>query len=183
MIHLMDNITPEQQLKEDRRKRKNAQRVELHRERMKDPEYRAKVQAGWRRWYAEKGKEKVLASVKKWRDENPMRHVFVCKKNNAIKGARHEWALEFEDIVWPTHCPALGIELDYAHGHKDGRPQDNSPSLDRIDNTRGYVKGNVVVVSGLANRIKTSATVEQIARVAAFYASLAAPLLVPQTSG
>ena len=43
---------------------------------------------------------------------------------------------------------------------------DNSPTLDRIIPERGYVKGNVVVISALANRIKTNANVRQIELVA-----------------
>lgn len=41
--------------------------------------------------------------------------------------------------------------------------------MDKIDPSRGYVKGNVIVVSGLANRIKTNATLEQIKKVYDFY--------------
>jgi hypothetical protein len=46
--------------------------------------------------------------------------------------------------------------------------------MDRIDNSRGYVKGNVIIVSQLANRIKTSATPDQIITVGQFYKNLVA---------
>jgi hypothetical protein len=39
---------------------------------------------------------------------------------------------------------------------------DFSPSLDRIDNTKGYVKGNVRIISFKANAIKNSATIEEL---------------------
>lgn len=67
------------------------------------------------------------------------------------------------DIDIPKTCPALGVPLVY-----DGNP-DHLPSLDRIDNKKGYVKGNVVVVSMLANRIKSNATIEELRKVALFY--------------
>ena len=68
----------------------------------------------------------------------------------------------------PTHCPALGVELKRG-GLKE---KDNSPSLDRIIPEKGYVPGNVIWVSQLANQIKTNATPEQIIRVGTFYQQL-----------
>lgn len=40
--------------------------------------------------------------------------------------------------------------------------KDNSPSLDRIDPTKGYVPGNVQVVSFLANRAKSNLSDAQL---------------------
>ena len=80
---------------------------------------------------------------------------------NRAKREGKIFELKHEDIPWVTHCPFLGIELDYQiKGHAAGK--DNSPSLDRIDNTKGYVKGNVQVLSRLANTMKSSATPEQL---------------------
>jgi hypothetical protein len=75
--------------------------------------------------------------------------------------------LQPEDIVIPTHCPVLGIELRFDSGNKD-----LSPSIDRIENTRGYVRGNIVVTSWRANRIKSDASIDELAAVAAFYSTL-----------
>ena len=47
-----------------------------------------------------------------------------------------------------------------------------SPSFDRIYPKKGYVKGNIVIVSNKANRIKTDATVDEIRKVADFYEKL-----------
>jgi hypothetical protein len=44
--------------------------------------------------------------------------------------------------------------------------------MDRIDNTKGYEKGNVIIVSRLANVIKNQATPSQIKKVADFYMKL-----------
>jgi hypothetical protein len=50
----------------------------------------------------------------------------------------------------------------------------DSATVDRIDSRLGYVPGNVIVVSCKANRIKNDATVEEMYRVAFFYAALTA---------
>lgn len=49
-----------------------------------------------------------------------------------------------------------------------------SPSLDRVDNSLGYIKGNVIIVSMKANAIKNSATVLELEQVARYYKSLGA---------
>ncbi len=74
----------------------------------------------------------------------------------------------FQDVVWPRVCPVLGLKLDYSF-KGDGRARRNSPSIDRIRPELGYVPGNVIVVSQLANQIKSCATVDQLKRVASFF--------------
>lgn len=57
----------------------------------------------------------------------------------------------------PERCPALGLVLT-----PGGRRRDTSPSLDRIDPTRGYVKGNVRVISDRANRLKGNRSIQEV---------------------
>ncbi len=70
--------------------------------------------------------------------------------------------LEIEDIIIPTHCPVLGIEL----GRNNVKYRDNSPSLDKLIPDLGYVKGNVAVISWRANRFKSDGTLDEIRRIA-----------------
>jgi len=91
-----------------------------------------------------------------------------------LSNARHrarEAGLPFTitkaDIVIPDRCPVLDVPL--SHGAGVGGQHDHSPTLDRIVPDLGYVPGNVVVVSHLANNIKSTATPTQIRRVADFY--------------
>jgi hypothetical protein len=72
-----------------------------------------------------------------------------------------------EDIYVPNYCPVLGIPL--ANNWGGGRQADSSPTIDRIDNTRGYVLGNIIVISWKANRIKSNATPDELRAVAKFY--------------
>ena len=69
--------------------------------------------------------------------------------------------LEKEDIIIPTHCPVLGIELKLSELSKNGGAP-YSYSLDRINPELGYIKGNVMVMSHLANSMKNNATKEQL---------------------
>jgi hypothetical protein len=68
-----------------------------------------------------------------------------------------------DDIDWPTHCPILGVELDYSRTAPGERQQRNCfPTLDRRDNALGYVAGNVFAISHRANRIKSDATADEL---------------------
>lgn len=67
----------------------------------------------------------------------------------------HEFNIEVSDIVIPRFCPILGLPLIENKGRSGGDKQ--SPALDRIDNSKGYIKGNVLVISHLVNCMKSSA--------------------------
>lgn len=84
--------------------------------------------------------------------------VLLSSARSMAKRKGYEFNLDLSDIVIPTHCPVLGIPLDPA------APQhsDSLPSLDRFDSTKGYVKGNVWVISWRANRIKQDASFTEI---------------------
>jgi hypothetical protein len=84
-----------------------------------------------------------------------------AKKNNL------EIDIEPYDIPdIPQLCPVLGIEIK--RNIQDGKnhgPSDNSPSLDRIDTSKGYIKGNIRIISNRANRIKSDASFEEIEKI------------------
>ncbi len=96
-----------------------------------------------------------------------------------ISGARYRslkrgWSpctLKAEDIyaVWPKNniCPVLGIKM--VHGHEN---KFNSPTLERIDNNKRYLKENILVVSHRANCIKNDGTWQEIIQVGKFYKNL-----------
>lgn len=73
-----------------------------------------------------------------------------------------------DDIDIPRYCPVLGLTLRSG----EGTATDSSPSLDRIDPELGYVRGNVLVMSLKANRIKSDSTLKELVRVTAFMQQL-----------
>lgn len=83
-----------------------------------------------------------------------------------------------DDIVIPDKCPVLGIKLEAQYGR--GGLASNSPSLDRIYPWLGYVKGNVIVISHRANRLKNDATPYELHRIASFYRKLTANRRSPE---
>lgn len=90
---------------------------------------------------------------------HPKKKMWQRAKNRA-KQKNLEFSISLDDFNIPSHCPILGIELQEHTGSSGGRP--NSPALDRIDNSKGYIKGNVTVISHLANQMKTSATEKEM---------------------
>lgn len=84
------------------------------------------------------------------------------KRSAKIRG--HEFNLTYKDIlalIVPT-CPVLGITLDYSLGGHKEKILPSSPSVDRINNNKGYIVGNVIIVSQLANKVKHNLTLEEL---------------------
>lgn len=73
-----------------------------------------------------------------------------------------DFDLDVEDVKGNV-CPVFGVELIRV---STPGAADFSPSVDRIDNSKGYVKGNVQVLSNLANKMKANATKEQLIQFA-----------------
>lgn len=63
--------------------------------------------------------------------------------------------LELEDIKIPEVCPVFGTPFEYGHN-------DLTASIDRIDPAKGYIKGNISIMSNKANRMKSDATLEEV---------------------
>jgi hypothetical protein len=66
-----------------------------------------------------------------------------------------------EDIIVPDICPLLDIPIFIS---PTGKPCANSPTLDRVDNSKGYVKGNIRVISHKGNSLKREHTLITLKR-------------------
>lgn len=118
-------------------------------------------------------KEKTLSEFSKHRKQKDgfNYHCKECTKHikkekginlAIIKSRAKRKNIEFniiqEDLFLPEYCPILNIKINY-----DARlGSNNSPSVDRIDNSKGYIKGNVIVISRLANAMKNAATFDEL---------------------
>lgn len=66
----------------------------------------------------------------------------------------------------PDYCPVLGIKLNYDGTGKEGYShKDNSPSIDRIDSSKGYTMKNIAIISWRANRLKSDGTAVEHLRI------------------
>ena len=117
-------------------------------------------------YYKTKGKEVLRKRTAKYQQNGY--YSWMRAKQRAQRDGI-PFLITVEDCVHPTHCPVLGIQLEYGDGINGSGPTDNSPSLDKIIPSLGYVPGNVIVVSNRANRLKQDATPEELQKLADFY--------------
>lgn len=100
-------------------------------------------------------------------DTNTIEYQMFMNAKGRAKATNIPIEITYKDIVVPDTCPVLGIKIVsnynpriYMAEKKQGKSRlvgmqtDNSPSLDRIIPQKGYVKGNIWVISQRANRIK-----------------------------
>jgi hypothetical protein len=64
----------------------------------------------------------------------------------------------------PANCTCCGCTLDYSTGR--GHDKDHSPSLDRIDNGKGYTVENVAVICMRCNWVKGDASLAELEMIA-----------------
>jgi hypothetical protein len=105
---------------------------------------------------------RFISSEDQWyRSAERLKH---AAKTRGIKfgfSSAAECALYLKDIA-PKECPILGIKLKRGAG----RLQSTSPSVDKIVPSKGYVRGNMQIMSHLANRMKNDATPKQLKQFA-----------------
>lgn len=127
------------------------------------------------RKYEARFPEKVKAKKRAWFDANPeyMRAYYLKTRKAAMLNACKMRAkrdnvpcnIVLDDIVIPDVCPVLGIPIEH-NANKGFHP--NSPSVDRIIPSLGYIRGNVRVISVRANLLKRDGTPEELERVAQY---------------
>lgn len=115
----------------------------------------------YKKEHREENKNIYYERTEKYRSENRDKALLYAAKHRA-KQQGLPFDIDMTDVVIPTCCPVLGIELKF---NKD-KVEDDSPSIDKIIPSLGYVKGNVCVISNRANKIKTNADPYELRMVA-----------------
>lgn len=103
----------------------------------------------------------------------------VCKVSVLIQSARYrakkngiKFSITESDVGQPKRCPIFGMLLIYGATGLGYVERENAASLDRIYPDKGYVPGNVIVISYKANRVKAMLTPKELQKMATFYTSL-----------
>jgi hypothetical protein len=102
-----------------------------------------------------KNKQSIkLLGLSKYRDVSELKQqlCWYAKKRALKKGL--EFSIKPKDIHIPKKCPILKVPLICSTRY--------SPSIDRIYPDKGYVKGNIAVISALANSMKANATPQEL---------------------
>jgi hypothetical protein len=111
----------------------------------------------YRRRFDSKFKEDLNAKKRQEFKDNTEYYIWERTKLRAKKYG-YEFNLDISDIKIPKLCPILEVEI--IKGDKDN--YEYSPSIDRIDNSKGYIKGNIWIISKKANSMKNSATPQEL---------------------
>lgn len=149
-----DNYTDWYALSEEQRKA----RVQKNKERRENTPKEIRQQEARMRYERSMATGVRQAWVKRRRSENPE----LCMWNSARSRAKIEgleFNIEVSDIRIPKLCPVFKTPL-----LMEGKSA-NSISIDRIDSSKGYVKGNVCVISNKANRQKNDSTIEDLSAI------------------
>lgn len=78
-------------------------------------------------------------------------------------------------------CPCCGVRFDI-ETERDGKPRNDSPSVDRINPKKGYVIGNIALICWRCNNLKRDATAEELECVARWMRSVSSGYEVDDTA-
>ena len=95
-----------------------------------------------------------------WNKNNIEKTLLIGAKKRA-KNKKIDFDISIEDITVPVNCPILGIPII----RSDKKLSYNSPTIDRIDSSKGYIKGNIQVISHRANTLKSNASLEEVEKI------------------
>jgi len=111
-----------------------------------------------RYFYSDKGQTTYERARMRLLEKHPIFILFIKRKYRArCDGVL--FTITLDDITpAPQYCPILGIKLVYGN-HR--QVQDNSATIDRTDCMKGYIPGNVAIISARANRLKSNGTSEE----------------------
>ena len=165
-IKISDRKITQEELQEYRKKRR-----EYQSSMRKDPEKLKRLNQAARKSY-NKNKQTRIASQKDKHHSSPWKTMYQTAKRKAMEqGLNFDITPEYLESLYPkdNKCPVFGFNLTIS---KRGESRDQSPSLDKIIPSKGYVEGNVTIVSLKANRMKNNGSLDDLQKVIDYYTFL-----------
>jgi hypothetical protein len=105
----------------------------------------------------------IACETKRYPALDPRQKLFYAAKKRAAE-KNLVFTITVQDIAIPERCPVLGIKLraGVGGGTVSVARLENSPTLDRIDNDKGYTPDNIAVISLRANNLKRDASLYEM---------------------
>lgn len=128
------------------------------------PERREQKRSAQKRWRDSRKVEKA-AYDRAWALNNPEAYM-LNNMRGAARARGHECSItldELKELLAPMRCSMTGIQLSW-EGPVKANPI--APSPDRIDHNKGYVSGNVRIVSWIYNRARGNNSDEDVIAMA-----------------
>jgi hypothetical protein len=123
--------------------------------------------------YKERHPDRVKNTKVKARNEKPWKRLIVLARHRCKKsGMEFNITEEYIESIWTDRCPVFGVP--YCNSLRED-PDYNMhwlPTIDRIDSSKGYVIGNVMIMSFRANSLKKDATVDELQKLVNFLESV-----------
>ena len=107
----------------------------------------------------EQGKRKVIDTYNKWVQNNPIRQRYNLAYDRA-KRKGHDFDIDVEylqELFEQQNGKCAYTKVDLTQS----KSKIINMSIDRIDNSKGYTKGNVVWVSSIVNSMKNDLTEDE----------------------
>lgn len=96
----------------------------------------------------------------RYKTKDKQLHLLNVIKNRA-KAQNIPFNLEYDDLTPPKVCPVFNVEIGRIEPHSNSSKR-FSISIDRIIPEKGYVKGNIQIISQLANVMKHDASIAEL---------------------
>lgn len=105
------------------------------------------------------------ANVRRWAEDPEKMHYASVKARAKKRGYACLTLAEFRELVAPMVCEKTGVKLTW-NRYAQGFHSPWAPSVDRIDNSKGYERSNVQLVCWIYNQAKGQFTDEDVKKMA-----------------
>lgn len=142
-------------------KEKHAKRTKQYREANQEQfaDYQNKYYAADPEKYREYGRKRYHDTKRtEWARHAVTRLRYKAKK----RGLEFNLTVKYLESIIVDVCPILNLVLIYV---AEGELNEASATIDRIDNSKGYIQGNVRIICHRANTMKSDADVETVKKL------------------